>query len=358
MRSMTWASPSRLGRKAEAERTLRTYLDQVPGDPNARCDLANLMGAQGRVDDAIAELEIALAAEPGNVESQRTLAMALGKRGDVEAAHAAYEKLMTLAADDARCQREYGSFLSKNGLPEEGAAHLLEALRLDPGYDLAWYDLGITRSRLDDDPGAVAAYRTSVERRPDHAESWCNLGRTLARLGRYREALTALERGHALGTARGADWAYPSGDWVSEAEELLADLERLEAALSASRPLPEDPETLRELIDIAATAQRPADAVRLYRALLGADRAQRPALLYAAARAAARAALSSDDRESFEDAARRWLAEALALCERERQRGAVPEIRILRRVEQWREDPIWESFGGESWDDLWKRFVP
>lgn len=53
----------------------------------------------------------------------------------------------------------------------------------------------------------------------DLPEAWCNLGHTCRQLGLYREALTALQRGHELGS-RQPDWSYPSADWVREVREI------------------------------------------------------------------------------------------------------------------------------------------
>lgn len=52
---------------------------------------------------------------------------------------------------------------------------------------------------------ALAAYRTAVEKNPNDAESWSNMGQVLVRLGRVEEALPCFERAIQL---NGDRWAY------------------------------------------------------------------------------------------------------------------------------------------------------
>lgn len=53
--------------------------------------------------------------------------------------------------------------------------------------------------------GALAAYKDAVDKNPDDAESWSNMGQVLVKLGHVDEALPAFERAIQLNSDR---WAY------------------------------------------------------------------------------------------------------------------------------------------------------
>src|SRR5262249_7388810 len=95
------------------------------------------------------------------------------------------------------------------------------AIKIDPNYAMAHYNLGIALKDKGDLDGAIRCYRTAIRIDQQFAEAHCNLGNALRDMGQFAEALPALQRGHELGTKR-KDWRYPSGQWVKNCEMLLA----------------------------------------------------------------------------------------------------------------------------------------
>ena len=70
-------------------------------------------------------------------------------------------------------------------------------------------------------PEAVAEYRKAIRLRPDFSEAHYCLGQVLVQQGRFAEALSALKRGHELGSKQ-PNWRYPSAQRVRQAEHLVA----------------------------------------------------------------------------------------------------------------------------------------
>lgn len=109
--------------------------------------------------------------------------------------------------------------------PDDGDTPYLEAGRAgNAAYDAGNY------------PSALAAYREAVEKNPNDAESWSNMGQVLVKLGRVEEALAAFERAIAL---NGERWAYHFN--LARAHGLLGhwDLAVIEYR-QAQRLLPDD----------------------------------------------------------------------------------------------------------------------
>jgi len=71
--------------------------------------------------------------------------------------------------------------------------------------------------RFDD---AIAAQDMALRLKPDSAFAHCQRGRALQADGRLDEALSALQRGHELGTAMKV-WTEPSGKWIAECRRLI-----------------------------------------------------------------------------------------------------------------------------------------
>ncbi len=82
------------------------------------------------------------------------------------------------------------------------------------------YDLGtaLLRSRNNNVESELCLQR-AVKLQPEWPEARINLGLAIQRQGRYAEALDLIKSGHELGIKK-KDWAYPSAQWLVEAEAL------------------------------------------------------------------------------------------------------------------------------------------
>jgi lipopolysaccharide biosynthesis regulator YciM len=82
-----------LGRSGEYEPFLRTRLREAPADPEARLELARLLGERGDAAAAVAELRALLEAAPEHLEAQAELGRALAAAGRPLDACAAWSAL-------------------------------------------------------------------------------------------------------------------------------------------------------------------------------------------------------------------------------------------------------------------------
>ncbi|HEY0300177.1 MAG TPA: alkaline phosphatase family protein [Rhizomicrobium sp.] len=191
------------GHYAEAVQAYRALLVANPDDGGLHASLAGALGALGRYDEALAELDRALALAPLNPEGHHNRGVILERRGERAAATEAYRQalrynpryapardaLARLAADDVQppppdvnVQRgrdlaEQASLLARRG-DYPGAMRLLDdAERAAPQLALVQQYRANVAFLMGDRAAAVAALRRALSLEPDNALFQENLKR-------------------------------------------------------------------------------------------------------------------------------------------------------------------------------------
>ncbi len=154
------------------------------------------LAARGRIDDAVAEFEKAIAVKPDYAEAHYDLGVTATNRGRTDEAIAHYRKAIAVKPGHALAHNNLGNALLTCGRFDEAFAHCREAVRLNPDFAVAHYNLGNALFFLGHFNAAVLEYEKALELRPDYAEACLNLGLAMARCGRlddaakyYRQAL-------------------------------------------------------------------------------------------------------------------------------------------------------------------------
>ena len=114
----------------EAEPLLRRLAAERPDDAGIHLQLGRVLAAQGKKDDAIAEIQTALKLAPADGDAQRDLADLYAIAGKNDLAEAAYRTLLTAHPNDAELHRGLGKALllqkkfpeAATGIPGSGPA--------------------------------------------------------------------------------------------------------------------------------------------------------------------------------------------------------------------------------------------
>ena len=111
-----------------------------------------------------------------------------------------------LKPDFAQAHSNLGGALGESGDQARGIAELREAIRINPNYAPAHENLGELLLATGDRAGTVSAFREAIRFNPNDPKSHCNLGHALRDIGRFQEALAAMDAD--------TDWARdcPGGD--------------------------------------------------------------------------------------------------------------------------------------------------
>jgi predicted O-linked N-acetylglucosamine transferase (SPINDLY family) len=161
-------------------------------------DLGVVLGAHGRLGQAVASFTRAIEINPRYTEARTNLGMALARQGRSADANAAFEAALASDPDAVMAHFHFANVLRAQGRLDDAAAHYRRAVAIDEGFAVAHYNLAITAKdlgRLDD---AVAHYQRALTLQPNSAEGHNNLGLALMELGRIEEAATHCRRALAL----------------------------------------------------------------------------------------------------------------------------------------------------------------
>jgi tetratricopeptide (TPR) repeat protein len=131
---------------------------------------------------------------PADFEAHYNLAAMLQARGKTDDAIEQYQLALKLQPDDPVANNGMGSVLLSEGHPDEARSYLLAALKSRPDYFDAHYNLGNVLASENDFPGAEEQFRLALQAQPNDANAEANLGSALAEMGRLAEAKSHLQR--------------------------------------------------------------------------------------------------------------------------------------------------------------------
>jgi len=163
------------GRPENAEALLRGHLARYPDDPVALMVSGEALNQVGRLNEAVRQLEAALAAMPEYREAGLALVRAQHRRYDIPAALAALEPLIASRQGDVALLRWRASLLGELG-DNATSAGILELLtRAKPELPELWISLGDELRTLGRSEEAQAAYRKALEAAPSFGAAWWSL---------------------------------------------------------------------------------------------------------------------------------------------------------------------------------------
>jgi tetratricopeptide (TPR) repeat protein len=155
------------GRLGDAEPLLRRLSADRPNDATIHLQLSRVLQAQGKKDDALAELQTAVRLAPTNVEAQREVADLYTASGKNDLAEGAYRALVASEPNDAGLHRGLGHALLLQKKFPEAQAEFLTALRLKRDSPDVYVDLAFAASENKNYELTVRALNGRTALQPD-----------------------------------------------------------------------------------------------------------------------------------------------------------------------------------------------
>jgi len=197
------------GRLGEAEPLLRRLAAERPDDAGIHLQLGRVLAAQGKKDDAIAELQAALKLAPADSDAQRDLADLYAIAGKNDLAEETYRTLLTAHPNDAELHRGLGKALLLQKKFPEAQQEFLTAVRLKRDWPDVYVDLAFAAS---ENKNYELTIKALDDRAKFHEEMpvMCFFFRASAydHLRDYKHA--AVDYHHFLDVAKGK---YPDQEW-------------------------------------------------------------------------------------------------------------------------------------------------
>jgi len=127
----------------QAEEMLRKIATAHPNDGSVCNQLGRILTAEGKKDDAIAELEKGLRLAPGDSAARRDLADLYADSGKYDKAEAAYRWLLEKTPGDSELHDRLGKALLKQRKFPDAQQEFMAAVRLKPDFGAAYGDLAV-----------------------------------------------------------------------------------------------------------------------------------------------------------------------------------------------------------------------
>jgi tetratricopeptide (TPR) repeat protein len=171
---------------------LQIYLEQVlrsqPDAHEARHLLGVCLGMQGRHDEALVHLSMAIALADFEPDWLFNLGNVLRSAGQIDLALFTYRKLLSAAPGHAHAWFNLGNLLADQKQDVKAVEAYRRALMTDPSYLKAMINLAGALSRTSDFDGALNVYRQIIAGDPKHVGARNNMANLLRDLGRPQEA--------------------------------------------------------------------------------------------------------------------------------------------------------------------------
>jgi tetratricopeptide (TPR) repeat protein len=165
-----------------------------PNDAQVLVNLGLAFTAAGRIDEAMACNQKAIALTPNFPDPHYYLGNALQSRGRVEEAIACFARAVEIWPQFPEAHNNLGVALRALGRPRDAIPHYQKAIELRPNYPEAHNNLGVVLREVGRLPEAIAYYRRAIALRPNYGEVQCNLGAALRDMGEFDAAMQAARK--------------------------------------------------------------------------------------------------------------------------------------------------------------------
>ena len=207
----------------DVERWLDAHLSRLPDDAHAWLALAESKERQGRLEDALDDLELAVHHGPRLVAVRLAHARVLADLGRLDEAEETLREALSADAGQPDVHFKLGNLLSRAGRYEHAVEALRAGMLLQPDRADIESNLSHALFEVGQIDEAIAAAQRAIAISPKLAEAHHNHALALLAAGRPDEALLSIERALAISDTAGSR---------ALAGHVLRDLGRIDDAIA------------------------------------------------------------------------------------------------------------------------------
>jgi Flp pilus assembly protein TadD len=169
------------GRNDEALNNLMIALNLVPDSPRVNYNLGYILLHKGEVDEAIGQFKQVIELNPKFFLAHYDLASALMQSGKLNDAVSHYYAALDLKPDDGNVLNDLANALVAQGRISEALSFYSKALRLDPRDPDIYNNMGVALIHQGRFEEAVRYFRMALQLNPNFANASENLDKALSR---------------------------------------------------------------------------------------------------------------------------------------------------------------------------------
>jgi tetratricopeptide (TPR) repeat protein len=244
-----------------------SFYESGPDEAWWHTDRAASLVQEGKLEEAVSELEEALRANPGYVDALVNLGGTMAELGRYDEAIARYQDVLKHRPDRADIRLRLGTLFIQTGKHSEAVKELEQVAQANPTSALAQFELG--RALIEDkrETEGIEALRRSLEIDPKQPAAYVNIGISLAAKGEHEKAIEAFRS--AIGAGEVAPDAHLQ---LGHSYRAIGKTEEAEKEyLEAFRQSPESVQAPVGLGNLYLTEKRNEDAARWYARAIGID---------------------------------------------------------------------------------------
>jgi tetratricopeptide (TPR) repeat protein len=186
---------ARNGQPARAEAAFRRGLEDCPGSPEVRDELAaHLLAERKDLHEALRLSEEAVALGRDEIRHLHTLGEVRLAMGDESGAAEAYRAMLDLDPENPEAHLEIGLLHEVRGEVREAEEHFVESLKSDPANPRALYSYASLYYAADDLDTAEELLMRAVAADARYSPALSALASVRARRGEFRDALDYIEK--------------------------------------------------------------------------------------------------------------------------------------------------------------------
>jgi tetratricopeptide (TPR) repeat protein len=176
----------------------------------AHLDLADTYVLLGQLEKAILRYRLAIETNPKDPEPWRHLGNLYKQTGDETKAKECFDKVKILEPKSEEDLLKTGQDLTSQKRYDEAMAVFQRALQKNPNDAMAYFNIGYLLAAQGRDAEAAGAYQRAIQADPNFLEGYFNLGMTLKKLNNPRGALAAFQQAVRINPAH-AESLYEAG---------------------------------------------------------------------------------------------------------------------------------------------------
>jgi tetratricopeptide (TPR) repeat protein len=195
----------------EAEGYLRKLVVAHPDEAAAHVQLGRVLAAEGKIDEAIAELQAGTKLAPADLSAERDLADLYATAGKNDLAEAAYRGLLAKQPADPELHQVLGRSLLRQKKFADAEQEFLATVKLKPDFAEAYGDLAFAASENKDYPLTLKALDVRAKSLPENALTYFLRASAYDHLKDIRRATANY---HLFLNA--ANGKYPDQEWQAQ----------------------------------------------------------------------------------------------------------------------------------------------